>query len=377
LNSYLEQSKHELLSGASDTSPVTLVMGSTAADLDSIAGSISYGYLLARERSLGGLCCPYLPISRSELSLRREALALFERVGLILDGLLVAGDLDLADRLVSGGGELVLVDDQGAGLGPELQGRIVEVIDHHLPLPGRTAARAGAQSGIRRRIMEPVGSACTLVAEQVLLRKPEILDRQLSTLLLGAILLDTADLDPAAGRATEKDREIAGQLVRIGSASGKDLYLSLDRARRDVRSLNGSQLLGRDYKERRAGALRVGMSSVPLLLDSWQRGKKGLVEAASCFLTERELDLLVVLLYGTEQRFRRQIVFCALDQGLLERVISPLAQPLALAQKTAPPGGTDAQSPGHRPRVCIFHQGAPGESRKSIETRLLDILGNP
>jgi hypothetical protein len=175
----------------------------------------------------------------------------------------------------------------------------------------------------------------------------------------------------------EKDREIAGQLVRIGSASGMDLYLSLERARRDVRSLNGGQLLGRDYKQRSVGALRFGMSSVPLLLDSWRRGKRGLVDAASRFLTDRDLDLLVVLLYAAEERFRRQIVLCARDQGLLDRVSASLVEPLALAESDGPQGGAGAQSPGNRPRVRLFHQGEAGESRKKIEPRLLDILGNP
>jgi inorganic pyrophosphatase/exopolyphosphatase len=137
--------------------------------------------------------------------------------------------------------------------------------------------------------VEPVGSACTLIGQQILQRKPEILEHQLATLLLAAILLDTANLLSDAARATDKDREIAQLLMLTGCSDTTGLYEQLVRARLDLGALSSSQLLRRDYKGGEAGAVRFGMSSVPLLLESWFQRDARLREALAAFLAEEAL----------------------------------------------------------------------------------------
>jgi exopolyphosphatase len=375
---------------------VTAVTGSAAADLDSIVASIAYAYLLHREGGTAGTVFPYVPIPREDLALRREVERLLEREGVRYRTLFFSDDVDLTDLLGGREGELVLVDTRGRDLASALSGRVTEVIDHHPEdqrayrpdgssdaspcesSPGN-AGRPGSPGTLRRRILEPVGSSCTLVAEQILHRKPEILDRQLATLLLAALLLDTANLDPEAGRCTDKDREIAGLLIQAGSVDSVGLYEELVRARRDVDGLNSAQLLRRDYKERTAGSLRFGMSSVPVLLDSWRRRDDRLEEALFAFLAQKALVLLVVLLYRQEGELERQLVLCSTDEKVVNLVAAELEEPLGLAGLSGQSPSGEGQKPAgadEAPGALIrgFSQGKTTESRKKIEPRLREIL---
>jgi exopolyphosphatase len=373
---------------------VTVVTGSAAADLDSLVASIAYAYLLDREGATVGPVFPYVPILSDDLSLRTEVERLFEREGVKKSNLFFADEIDLEGLLNERQGELVLVDTQGHDLAPALGKRVTEVIDHHpeekpaytagtagLPgaCPPRNPAGHSSPGPLRRRIVEPVGSSCTLVAEQILHRKPKILDRQLATLLLAAVLLDTANLDPKAGRATGKDRDIAGLLIQAGSVDSAGLYEELVLARRDVAGLDSAQLLERDYTARTAGAFRFGMSSVPVLLDPWHHRDERLEEAIFAFLAGKALDLLVVLLYRQEDELKRQLLICSTDEKVLNLVAVELREPLGLAELSWPIRGAEVR----RRRglngeagglIRAFSQRKTTESRKRIEPRLREIL---
>ena len=359
-----------------------MVTGSAAADLDSIVASIAYAYLLEREGETAGPVFPYLPIPRADLPLRTEVVRLFDREGVREGILLFAEDVNLVKLLDAREGELILVDDQGDDLAPVLRQRVAEVIDHHRLLPREAAENSVGRyfrQPLRRRIVEPVGSACTLVAEQILQRKPGILDRQFATLLLAAVLLDTVNLDPQAGRVTDKDRRIAELLIQAGSVDHADLYEELVRARSDLAGLSSRQLLGRDYKEGSSGGVRFGMSSVPLLLDSWNRRDRRIAKAVSGFLEEKELDLLLVFLYRHGRVFKRQLVFCGAEEKLVTHVASRLAGPLGLAQMPVmadeKPAAQSPRRDGGRAVVILgFAQANSGESRKRIEPRIHEIL---
>ena len=75
--------------------------------------------------------------------------------------------------------------------------------------------------------IELVGSCSTLVAEKLLTL--DALDSQMSSLLLGTILLDTVNLDPRAGRVTDKDKEIVKQLQEKYPLALDELYRSVSK----------------------------------------------------------------------------------------------------------------------------------------------------
>lgn len=78
-----------------------------------------------------------------------------------------------------------------------------------------------------RKNIEPVGSCCTLVAEKLLAL--DLIDGQMSALLLATILLDTVNLDPRAGRATDRDKDIVKQLQEKFPLALDELYRSVSR----------------------------------------------------------------------------------------------------------------------------------------------------
>lgn len=96
------------------------------------------------------------------------------------------------------------------------------------------------------KTIELVGSCSTLVAEKLL--PLDILDSQMSNLLLGTILLDTINLDPRAGRSTDKDKVIVKRLQDRYPLALDELYIALSQAKFDVSGLSTQDLLRKDYK---------------------------------------------------------------------------------------------------------------------------------
>ena len=77
------------------------------------------------------------------------------------------------------------------------------------------------------KTIELVGSCCTLVAEKLL--AVDILDNMMCSLLLGTILLDTINLDPRAGKTTDKDKQIVSRLMERHPVAVDELYTGLSK----------------------------------------------------------------------------------------------------------------------------------------------------
>ena len=159
------------------------------------------------------------------------------------------------------------------------------------------------------------------------------------------------------------------------------MYEELVRARCNVEGLSSAQLLVIDYKERLAGSSRFGMSSVPILIDSWRRRDQGLERSLSGFLHEKGLDLLVVLLYGHGGGFTRQLLLCSTDGSVLNNVAAGLSGPLGLTEipgRISGRGRRDqaGSSGARRAGIRCFAQRENTVSRKKIEPRLREILEN-
>jgi exopolyphosphatase len=350
-----------------------------------LAGPLAYAFLLHREQlRVAGVRPPALvvaplPIRREELGLRPEGLELLRVAEISPDALIHQDRLDPAgcplERL-----SIVLVDTPGRELPSELQGRVVEVLDHHSPAKGLPDAA--------RRLTAKVGSACTLVAEQILLRMPELVDPHLALLLLGPILLDTVNLDPDAGRVTERDRRAAARLGAIAGAEARGLYETLARARARLDGLSAGELLRRDYKEGTAGGVRYALASVPLSAEDWLSRAGGRPDACLCELArERGLDLTAVLFAfaagGGE--FRRQLLLYVRGDSML-RTLEEYLDALGLGLVELPGfhpiagEGTGDETGNADPRGCgawrwaLRQQRDARFSRKRLEPELQRFL---
>ncbi len=333
------------------------VLGNEAADLDSMVAAVAAGYwLTAASGASGDLFVPLVNIPRADYKLRTEAVYLLSAVGLGPDLLTFIDEVDLAALQASAALRLVLVDHNGlaagqAQLGPAVTG----VIDHHRDEGGFQDARP--------RVVEPVGSASTLVAEQLLDTRPEAVEPELARLLLGTILLDTVNLDAEARRATEKDVQVAARLSEICGADRQALFDRLQFEKFNVDALDTPDLLRKDYKEYQMGEVRCGIASVLLPAARWLEKDPQLGESLAAFARGRNLHLLLAMNAYTDPDFKRDLVVWAGDEALFTRVNTfLLGSDLALEPLDAP----DAQCAHY----AAYVQGNAAYSRKKLQPLL-------
>ena len=187
-----------------------VVLGNEAADLDSVSCAIVLAYLLdkhgQRQQQKGQAgnreerldTVPMVNISKSELSLRRDVLLALSLAGIDAGRLAYRNTTNLHSCAA-----LTLVD-HNAVTDADLSPRVRSVLDHH--------ADEGKHLEVTPRVIAPVGSCATLVAERAMAIGVE-LSAAPATMLLAAILLDCHDMDAAAGKATARDEVMADALA--------------------------------------------------------------------------------------------------------------------------------------------------------------------
>jgi exopolyphosphatase len=334
-----------------------LVLGNEAADLDSMAAAVGYAYALSAARSDESAFVPVINIPRADYKLRTEAAYLFAEAGIPVESLTFADELDLGRLAGADGTEIVLVDHNVLAAGQqELACAVVGVIDHHKDEGGFADARV--------RVIEPVGSACTLVAAALLGDAGALVEPGLAKLLAGTILLDTVNLDPAAQRATPKDGAIVTRLLEICGADRNALFERLQFEKFNVASLDTADLLRKDYKEYRLGAVRCGIASVLLPIARWQEKDPELTASLAEFAAQRGLDALLAMNAFTDPEFRRELVVWAADEALHARLTGFLENS-DLGLEQLPGGGAP---------VAFYSQGNAAYSRKKLQPLLLTLF---
>jgi exopolyphosphatase len=341
-------------------------LGNEAADLDSMASALALGYFATATATAtatvpGTPVVPLVNVPRADYKLRTEAVFLFSSLGIEPDLLTFIDEVDLDALHAAGDLELLLVDHnvlaaaQGA-----LADAVVGVVDHHQD--------EGGFADVAVRIVEPVGSAATLVAELLLRASAPAIEAPLAELLLGTILLDTVNLDPAAKRATARDAEIAARLLTICGADREALFERLQLEKFNVSALDTADLLRKDYKEYQLGPVRCGIASVLLPIAQWLDKDPALVDSLAAFAGARKLDLLLAMNAFTEPEFRRELVTWTADASLRDRVNAFLAasdlglRPIddARAAKSA--------------AVALYSQANAAYSRKKLQPLLQEFL---
>ena len=172
---------------------------------------------------------------------------LFQQAGIETENFTFIDEIDLDQLLAQGHLRLVLMDHNKLSSQQKHFADVVEeIIDHH-------HNENLYSSSALRRVIEPVGSASTLVADEFLHSelKETVLDADLALLLLSPILLDTINLDSSAGRFNEKDINAAQELKDLtGSIMKSDeLFKRLQEEKFNVELLSSGDLLRKDYKE--------------------------------------------------------------------------------------------------------------------------------
>lgn len=397
LNAFLARSHASILAAAAGASeqPVHVVLGNEAADPDSCVCAIALAAALdaGAERPL--VAAPLIAVPRSDFKLQLDRVHLLRRAGLANHGtspdfapahVCFADELDLSPLAARGLLRLHLVDhNKLAPALAHLAPCVASIIDHHAEEGLYTE---GAPSGTASRHVElGVGSCASLVAERVRALAPSVLDDPATaTLLLGAVLLDTVNLDPS--KKPQKPREVgvadallataAAQLGVAPSPAGRDAFFAeLLRVKADTQQLlqfSTCDLLRMDYKEEavpcpsaRGSLAPVGVGSVvlplPLLLARQPAAR--LQDECAAYAVARGLRLLLLMScdLGSSPPRRYLLMHCdepALRATVLEklRAADLRLTPLALDGEGGEGQGGDS--------LLAFTQDNYGLSRKVL-----------
>ena len=167
------------------------------------------------------------------------------------------------------------------------EAHILEIIDHH---------RVGDISTLMPIHVrnEPIGSTCTIVAEQMLLHRIAI-PHDIAGLLLSGILSDTLML--TLSTTTDRDKEVARELARIARIEIEEYGKELLAASISIKGKSGKEILLHDFKEYELGDKRIGVGQVMVIDKGEMYAKENDIKSEMESLrAERRYDLVVLLI---------------------------------------------------------------------------------
>ncbi|XP_078063927.1 exopolyphosphatase PRUNE1 [Mustelus asterias] len=348
----------------SGTSGVHVVLGNEACDLDSMVSAIVLAYFLRKTApDQKAAFVPVLNIPRSDFPLRGECVSLLRESCLPQEPLLFRDDIDLNQLHRDGRLTLTLVDHNVLPRGDAaLEEAVTEVIDHRLverPFSPACAVTA-----------ELVGSCATLVTERIVQRAPEILDRQLASILRSTIVLDCINMAPEAGKVTPKDTQyvtlLESKFDKLPPRAAT--FDSLQKAKFDVSGLTIEQMLRKDLKALSGGDFHLAISAVYLKLEDLL-ARPCLKEAFEEFCRAGGYNVLVVMTISFGQRSEpyRQLGVYSAHSDLRESVSRALEEAESPSLQLTPMDSPCAE-------MAAYHQGNGLASRKKLLPIVRDLL---
>jgi exopolyphosphatase len=437
--------------------PMHFVIGNEAGDADSVVSAIAHAYLLHISAAATGddtssdpeppragvvVVVPVVSIPIRDVQAQRpETLFLLQSLAGLTKLDEVLCDIDELVEFVSiNAGRrhpITLVDHNqiSSRLQPYATTEptileVVGIVDHHRDMGFHADTCSDAPLARNVAFDESTGhplvaSTCTLVVEELLRIRTGgathlDLPPQVSVLLLGTILLDSINLDPRAGKVTDRDTAAVRELLRCtrwdglgpkakhalgmsGSNVEPDcttLFNLLQAAKFDPEfweSLSVRDALRLDYKQFSTGDAASnsntavwGMSTVLLDFEAFS-SKPDWGQTIREYMIERNLDLLVVMLStstvaggdditdGRPATMKRQLVLCDLRK---ESIVNDLVDHLTGAQAPLELrlvkmlNETRALSSDSSSSVYVraFHQGNAKASRKQVAPVLFDYF---
>ena len=336
-----------------------VVMGNEAADLDSMASSIAYGYLQQQLHPKLNVL-PLLTIPRADFRLRGEAVYVFEQAGINVEHLVFANEVCL-DSLF-GQAQIVLVDHNVLGLAwQRYSEQVTGILDHHKD--------EGLYPKLPLRIVTTIGSTASLVAQEYAKGNKPFTDA-IAILLYGTILLDTVNLSDKAGRVTAADKAMAALLQPFSPLPQQTFYDLIVKAKYSIEGLSSNDFLRKDYKEYKLGSIRLGIGSALLPVNDWYLLDPMLAQTFEAFKKSRSLDLLLCMTAYRKEGFGRDLVIYAPSQELLEQ-LARFLQEKGLALKELALDGFIPPDTGY---MGLYSQGNLDISRKKLQPFLAEFV---
>jgi len=263
------------------TTPVMVVMGNQACDLDSGISSITLAYHLSLVHPTKPVI-PLMNINTQDFPLKTELVAVLAEEGIHQENLVFRDTMDLntIQQL-----ELILVDhnvlmEEDQGLGD----KVVGIIDHHV-----------RETDHDKAVIEPVGSCSSLVLRKILAENPGFADKTSARMIMKTILLDTVELQPSAKRVTPLDVEMVDFCEKVlGDQDRGEMFRKVLEEKCRVDHLTAGQLCRRDLKVVKKEEVKIALSSVPMLAKDWTE-LADVEKEANQFMSDGGFTLLLVL----------------------------------------------------------------------------------
>lgn len=371
-----------------------VVLGNPAGDADSLISAIATAYvdsILGSETSL-----PLLSIPLEDLKTQRpETKYLLQTAG------------------ISDWKDLVAVDDESGRIPDQVSATLVDhnlftqtdrpnwtvdrIYDHHLDEGGHT----DTCKSIKRQIaFDPsestalVASTCTLIVERWRKEAPseQSIPSSLALLLLGAILLDSVNLSPKAGKATERDKVALEYLLestdwpsdlpidirdedKADQSPSKDKLFEALQGQKFAKDfwegLTPLQALRLDYKSFKVQpGGSFGVASILQPLSDFLE-KPGIWEAISTYFAGEKV-LVIMCLAIVDGAPSRQLAICGQNRDMIDALVSHLDADASLGiEVTREESFVVNAKDLHTVRIA---QGNSKASRKQVAPILMDFF---
>ena len=348
INEYLLSSKTEIKNKPIDL----LVMGNQAADLDSMASSVALAYIQSQAEPDKNIV-PLIPIVKIDFKLRTEAVYVFKTAGIDPDTLVFLDEMP--QSFMAHVNSLAIVDHNKLSDAFENYGdKVTMILDHH--------TEEGLYKDAQCRIIEPVGSTATLVGEVLIQEHPSLLTAPLATLLAGTILLDTVNLDPDAGRVTDKDQKIIPDLMAHCALDQAQYFKEVQKAKFDTDSLSTIDLLRKDYKEFKFNHVRCGIASALLSMTQWTARDNELCLGFEAYAQRQNLAVLLSMNAYTNPEFNRDLAVYCRDAAAHDKLVA-FFQEKGLELESL---SFEGQKPCLEGKISFYTQVNLGISRKKL-----------
>lgn len=153
--------------------------------------------------------------------------------------------------------KLILVDhnEYGQAVAGADQAQLIQVVDHHKVGGFQTSEPLYVR-------IEPVGSTCTIVAQEYK-EKGFVPEKAMAGILLAAILSDTVIFKSPT--CTELDKTIAAELAAIAGVEAKTFGIDMFKASSNIKDRTPQSMIEEDLKAFTMGPHKIGVGQVSLM----------------------------------------------------------------------------------------------------------------
>ena len=352
----------------------------TVLDLDSASSAIVMAYYSSLLSQYIKTYVPLLAIPRADLSLRPELLYLFKQTGIDPSDVCTLDDVSTFDPTKT---PLVLVDHNvPRGKIEEIfefetylerKGQVEGIIDHH---EQEDFFSTEQRNKMHVHDIEPSGSCSSLVTKYImtppgtdLLRSNPTEAHGIATLLLAAILIDTANL---TSKVTDIDVAAANFLAEfVPETQFGDFYTQITNVKMSIEGMTLRDILRRDYKEYDTASGNLGMSTIPRTFQFLRTHYHSFESEYAKFVEERGLSVHVIMTVdGQGQEFRRGGMVSTRDEDFVKEFARKGAQEYGISGDFIT--GFDETTGGRR--YWVYEQSQLNASRKQIAPLVRGIM---